>query len=102
MLTYTRYRKNLIQDVHAGTIIIHFCCDRYNPKSPKSSAQQHRYAGSRSARLFEVNEQYRAPDPHEFFSLAANKAELLNFLLGDMEQRRTALPNVGFDAALSW
>jgi len=56
----TRYRNNLIQDVPAGTIIIHFCCDRYNPKSSKSSAQQHRYAG------------------------------------------RTALPIVGFDAALSW
>ena len=56
----TRYRNNLIQDVPAGTIIIHFCCDRYNPKSSKSSAQQQRYAG------------------------------------------RTALPIVGFDAALSW
>ena len=42
----TRYRKNLIQDVPAGTSIIHFCSDRYNPKRPKSSAQEHMYAGS--------------------------------------------------------
>ena len=91
----TRYRKNLIQDVPAGTSIIHFCCDRYNPKSPKSSAQQHRYAGSRSARLFEVSEQYRAPDPHEFFSVAANKAELLNFLCETWSNEEQLTPTLG-------
>jgi len=30
--------------------------------------------------VFEVSEQYKTPDPQEFFSVSANKAALLNFL----------------------
>ena len=32
------------------------------------------------AKVFEVSEQYKNPDFHEFFSVSANKATLLDFL----------------------
>ena len=41
---------------------------------------QHRYAGSGAPRVFQVSEQFQAPDPVNFFSVSANKAGLLNFL----------------------
>lgn len=38
-----QYKSLLLNDVRAGTQIIHFCCDRYSGLSLKS-AEQKRYA----------------------------------------------------------
>lgn len=75
-----RYIHHLLKDVPTGTEIIHFCCDRYSGQGLKAAEQQHRYSRSRPAKVYEVCEQYRAPDPQEFFSVSANKAGLLSFL----------------------
>ena len=72
-----RYTNNLVKDVPA---IIHFCCDRCNSPNLNSSVQQHRYARSQPARLFEVREQCRTPDPQKFCSVSANKVRLLSFI----------------------
>jgi len=74
-----RYKKQLLKDVPAGRKIIHFCCDRYGERRLKSAEQQHRYGQPRRAKVFEVSEQYKTPDPREFFSVSANKAAFLNF-----------------------
>ena len=75
-----RYKHLLLNDVPAGSEIIHFCCDRYSESSLKSAEQEKRYGPSKSARVYEVSEQYTAPDPKEFFAVSANKANFLNFL----------------------
>ena len=55
-----RYR-NMPTDITTGTDSIHFCCDRYNPLSMKSLEQHHRYARSRPARQFEINDLTQSP-----------------------------------------
>ena len=89
-----RYKEQLLKDVPAGTKIIHFCCDRYSERRLKSAEQQHRYGQLRQVKVFEVSEQYKTPDPQEFFSVSANKAALLNFLCetwSNSEQQNPAL-----------
>ena len=49
-----------------GTDSIHFCCDKY--------------ARSRLARQFEINEHYTVPHQQDLFSVSPNKAGLLNLL----------------------
>ena len=39
-----RYQRLLLNDVPAGTEIIHFCFDRYSGPSLKTAEQEHRYA----------------------------------------------------------
>ena len=75
-----RYRRNLLKSVPEGTDIIHFCCDRYSPSSLKTLVQQQRYNRSKPGRQLEVKEQYKTPEPDEFFSVSSNKAQLLDFL----------------------
>ncbi len=75
-----QYKSLLLNDVPAGTQIIHFCCDRYSGPSLKSAEQEKRYARSKPAKVYEVSEQFTAPDPKEFFAVSANKANLLSFL----------------------
>ena len=64
-------------------------------RSLKSSAQQHLYALSRPARLSEVSEQYRAPDPQEFLSVLAKKAGLLSFLCETPSKEEQLVPTMG-------
>ena len=64
-------------------------------RSLKSSMQQHMYALSRPARLSEVSEQYRAPDPQEFLSVSANKAGLLSFLCETPSKEEQLVPTMG-------
>ena len=75
-----RYKHLLQSDVPPGTEIIHFCCDRYNGASLKSAEQQQRYPQAKRAKVYEVSEQYAAPDPNDFFAVSSNKANLLSFL----------------------
>lgn len=75
-----RYKNFLLNDVPAGTQIIRFCCDKYSGTSLKSAEQEKRYARSKPAKVYEVSEQFTAPDPKEFFAVSANKANLLSFL----------------------
>ena len=63
-----------------GIYSLHFCCDKYSHLSLQSLEQQHRYARSRLARQFEINEHYTVPHQQELFSVSPNKAGLLNFL----------------------
>jgi len=90
-----RYKEQLLKDVPAGTKIIHFCCDRYSERRLKSAEQQHRYGQSRQAKVFEVSEQYKTPDPQEFFSVSANKAALLNFLCETWSNSKQLNPALG-------
>ena len=75
-----RYRHLLLNDVPPGTDIIHFCCDRYSTTSLKTAEQEQRYARSKPAKVYEVSEQYTAPDPKKFVAVFANKANLLSFI----------------------
>ena len=90
-----RYKHNLLNDVPPGTEIIHFCCDRYSRNSLKMAQQQHRYAGSGAPRVFQVSEQFQAPDPVNFFSVSANKAGLLNFLCETWSEDEQMEPSMG-------
>jgi len=89
------YEKQLLKDVPVGRKIIHFCCDRYSERSLKSAEQQHRYGQSRQAKVFEVSEQYKTPDPQEFFSVSANKAAFLNFLCETWNKYEQLNPAMG-------
>lgn len=89
-----RYIQNLVYALPPGVDIMHFCCDRYNSKSLKTAAHQHRYK-SRPAKVYEVCAQYQAPDPEEFFSLSANKSALLNFLCDKWCKDEQELPTLG-------
>jgi len=89
-----RYKKNLLNDIPDGTTIVHFCCDRYDQLGLKSSEQQHRYNRSRPARQFEISDQFKAPDPQEFFSLSANKAGFLNYLCETWCQEEIKGPSI--------
>lgn len=60
-----RYKSLLLKDVPACTQIIHFCCDRYSGPSLKSAEQVKRYTRSKPAKMYEVSEQFTAPDPKE-------------------------------------
>jgi len=44
---------------------------------------------------FEVIEQYKTPYPHEFFSVSANQAALLNFLCETWSKREQLNPELG-------
>lgn len=90
-----RYKHNLLNDVPPGTEIIHFCCDRYSRNSLKMAQQQHMYAGSGAPRVFQVSEQFQAPDPVNFFSVSANKAGLLNFLRETWSEDEQMEPSMG-------
>ena len=90
-----RYKHNLLNDVPPGTEIIHFCCDRYSRNSLKMAQQQHMYAGSGAPRVFQVSEQFQAPDPVNFFSVSANKAGLLNFLCETWSEDEQMEPSMG-------
>ncbi|XP_030833483.1 uncharacterized protein LOC105441519 [Strongylocentrotus purpuratus] len=90
-----RYKYLLLNDVPAGTEFIHFCCDRYSGPSLKSAEQEHRYARSKPAREYEVSDHYTAPDPQEFFAVAANKANLQNYLCEKWCENKHLDDNVG-------
>lgn len=87
-------KKMLMNDVPVGTEIIHFCCDRYSGPSLKSAEQSRRYT-QKSAKVYEVSEQFTAPDPQEFFSVSANKANLLQFLCERWCEHEQLKPPIG-------
>lgn len=74
-----RYRQSLLNSVPKETSIIHFCCDRYRTPSTKASERQKRAKQSRHLKVYEVTDQYKAPDPTDFFANTANKARLLSY-----------------------
>ena len=45
--------------------------------------------------MYEVSEQYRAPDPQEFFAVSANKRNLLNFLCEKWCENEQLVPALG-------
>jgi len=45
--------------------------------------------------VYEVSEQYRAPDPQELFSVSANKAARLNFLCDIWSKSEQLNPALG-------
>ena len=53
------------------------------------------YALSQPARLSEVSQQYRAPDPQEFLSVSANKAGLLSVLCETPSKEEQLVPTMG-------
>jgi len=89
------YLHNILSDVPPDTELIHFCCDRYSAGGLKASEQHHRYARCRPGRQFEVCGQYKAPDADEFFSVSANKSELLNILCNMWSQDEQLAQSIG-------
>ena len=90
-----RYKHLLLNDVPVGTEFVHFCCDRYSGPSLKSAEHEHRYGRSKPVKEYEVSDQYTAPDPQEFFAVARNKANLLNFLCEKWCEKKHLDPDVG-------
>jgi hypothetical protein len=72
LLVYTKRNQNL-----------HFCCDRYYPNSLKS-AERNRRVKLTEGKVYDVSDQFRAPDPKTFFNVSENKVALLEYLCEKM------------------
>ena len=81
-----KYLHLLLSDIPINTHSIHFCCDRYSGNL-KEAEQEKRYLKSKVTKVYEVREQYIAPDPKELFAVSKNKANLLQFLCEEWCQR---------------
>ncbi|KAG1656369.1 hypothetical protein GQR58_023997 [Nymphon striatum] len=74
----SNYKRFLLTSLPNDTKSIHFCCDRYYANSLKSAERASR--GETGGKVYEVSDQFRAPDPKAFFDVSENKAALLEYL----------------------
>ena len=61
-----RFRQYLISNITQVTQSIHFCCDRYRKTSMKADGRHNRSGKLGSAKVYEVDDCFTAPDK-EFF-----------------------------------
>ena len=75
-----RYFHQLMSEIPRYTCSIHFCCDRYSSDSLKALERDQRCLKAKATKVYEIQEQYLAPDPLDFFAVSQNKANLLDFI----------------------
>lgn len=85
-----------------GTDIIHLCCDRYDGEYLKSVQHNQRYK-SHSNKIYEIKDDFPAPDPLELFPVGANKAALLDYLCDKWSKEEQSCCTSGPDTeGLGW
>ena len=69
-----------LDNITQGTQSIHFCCDRYRKTNMKTDERHNRSGKFGSAKVYEIDDRFNAPDPGDFFAVDENKCNLLNYL----------------------
>ena len=92
-----RYQQQLLLDVPSDTNTIHFCADRYVSNSLKTAERDHRAStlGTEIKKIYDVNDNYRTPEPKSFFKVSENKAALLNYLCENWVANEQNNPQLG-------
>lgn len=81
-----RYKQAILSEVPANAVAVHMCFDRYRSPSMKEATRQSRIGKQKPVKIYDVSDQYKAPDPSEFFACSTNKAQLLAYLCNKLCQ----------------